>query len=237
MVITYNPSHSNINSEVNAPFKMLSLMLRFLDNETKPTNKRPLRQPIEDYDEDDPAAAARALANPNSAFGAFAMPRQAEPDLAVDSGARMDTYNDDEESDYGDDDDDEGARRGFGELADEDKLSVNLDDVVDDESDEDAIDLNKKSAATGAASQDSTAVVENEETKEGSSSSRSGDSGENKSTGGSSGSGGAASTGNMFAVGESTDKGLADMETGSEVYMSELLVSISLLVNRDYFVL
>ena len=43
MVITYNPSHSNINSEVNAPFKMLSLMLRFLDNETKPTNKRPIR--------------------------------------------------------------------------------------------------------------------------------------------------------------------------------------------------
>lgn len=26
-------------------------------------------------------------------------------------------------------------------------------------------------------------------------------------------------------MGESTDKGLADMETGSEVYMSELLVS------------
>ena len=73
MVITYNPSHSNINSEVNAPFKMLSLMLRFLDNETKPTNKRPLRQPIEDYDEDDGMTA-----NPNSAFGAVTMPREAE---------------------------------------------------------------------------------------------------------------------------------------------------------------
>ena len=33
---------------------------------------------------------------------------------------------------------------------------------------------------------------------------------------------------NLFAVGESNDKGLADMETGSEVYMSELLVSFSL---------
>ena len=111
MVITYNPSHSNINSEVNAPFKMLSLMLRFLDNETKPTNKRPLRQPIEDYDEDDPAAAARALANPNSAFGASAMPSQAEPDLAVDSGAKKDTLviSEDSDSDYGDDDDDEVA--------------------------------------------------------------------------------------------------------------------------------
>jgi hypothetical protein len=74
MVITYNPSHSNINSEVNAPFKMLSLMLRFLDNETKPTNKRPLRQPIEDYDEDENGKRP----NPNSAFGAFAMPRKGE---------------------------------------------------------------------------------------------------------------------------------------------------------------
>lgn len=46
----------------------------------------------------------------------------------------------------------------------------------------------------------------------------------NKSTGGSSGSGGGASTGNLFAVGEAQDKGLADIETGSEVYMSELLV-------------
>ena len=30
----------------------------------------------------------------------------------------------------------------------------------------------------------------------------------------------------LFDVGKSNDKGLADMETGSEVYMSELLVSI-----------
>jgi hypothetical protein len=35
MVIGYNPSHSNINSEVNAPFKILSLLLRFLENETQ----------------------------------------------------------------------------------------------------------------------------------------------------------------------------------------------------------
>ena len=81
MGITYNPSHSNINSEVNAPFKMLSLMLRFLDNETKPTNKRPLRQPIEDYDDGDGENGARVMKpNPNSAFGAFSMPR--EPELA-----------------------------------------------------------------------------------------------------------------------------------------------------------
>lgn len=36
MVIGYNPSHSNINSEVNAPFKILSLMLRYLENEISP---------------------------------------------------------------------------------------------------------------------------------------------------------------------------------------------------------
>ena len=36
MVIGYNPSHSNVNSEVNAPFKILSLMLRYLDNEISP---------------------------------------------------------------------------------------------------------------------------------------------------------------------------------------------------------
>lgn len=36
MVIGYNPSHSNVNSEVNAPFKILSIMLRFLENEFNP---------------------------------------------------------------------------------------------------------------------------------------------------------------------------------------------------------
>lgn len=32
----------------------------------------------------------------------------------------------------------------------------------------------------------------------------------------------------MFAKGESNDKGLADMETGSEVYMSELLAGFDM---------
>jgi hypothetical protein len=31
-------------------------------------------------------------------------------------------------------------------------------------------------------------------------------------------------TSNIFTIKESNDRGLADMETGSEVYMSELLV-------------
>jgi hypothetical protein len=32
-VITYNPSHSNMNSEVNAPFKILCTLVRYIDNE------------------------------------------------------------------------------------------------------------------------------------------------------------------------------------------------------------
>lgn len=44
MVIGYNPSHSNINSEVNAPFKILSLMLRYLENELSPKKgKKPVQ--------------------------------------------------------------------------------------------------------------------------------------------------------------------------------------------------
>lgn len=40
MVIGYNPSHSNINSEVNAPFKILSILLRFLDSEFNPKKSK-----------------------------------------------------------------------------------------------------------------------------------------------------------------------------------------------------
>ena len=55
MVIGYNPSHSNINSEVNAPFKILSTLLRFIDTEEKGLNSNKLslahRQP--DYGDED----------------------------------------------------------------------------------------------------------------------------------------------------------------------------------------
>lgn len=55
----------------------------------------------------------------------------------------MDTYNDDDVNDYGDDsgNSEGGARRGFGDLDEEDKLSVNMDDIVDDDEEEDAINL------------------------------------------------------------------------------------------------
>lgn len=47
--------------------------------------------------------------------------------------------------------------------------------------------------------------------------------------------GGANSGGNLFTIKESHDRGLADMETGSEVYMSELLVNYcSFLLKFNY---
>ena len=102
----------------------------------------------------------------------------------MDSGARIDTYNDDED-DY-DDEDEYGRRPGFGDLADEDRLSVNMDDLQDEDSDDDAIDLSKKpepsAGAQGAAANDT------EESKDAVNTSGSDE--QNKSTGGSSGSGG-----------------------------------------------
>jgi hypothetical protein len=50
MVIGYNPSHSNVNSEVNAPFKILSVLLRYLDNEMSPKKGR---KPPQTYDPND----------------------------------------------------------------------------------------------------------------------------------------------------------------------------------------
>lgn len=105
-----------------------------------------------------------------------------------------------------DDDASYGSTHNKYDLAESDKLSVELDDVVDD--DDEPIDIE--------------AVKEGpeEETKDEQESDNN-SAGKEQSTGSS----GGASTGNLFAVGQSKDKGLADMETGSEVYMSELLVS------------
>lgn len=61
MVIGYNPSHSNVNSEVNAPFKILSILLRFIEVELKPINKRPLR-PVVDMEEVKESGATGAFA-------------------------------------------------------------------------------------------------------------------------------------------------------------------------------
>ena len=53
MVIGYNPSHSNVNSEVNAPFKILSIMLRYLDNELSPKKGKRTLPPPDSYDDAD----------------------------------------------------------------------------------------------------------------------------------------------------------------------------------------
>jgi hypothetical protein len=54
MVIGYNPSHSNINSEVNAPFKILSILLRLLESEYSPKKgKRPIPQNYENDEEEE----------------------------------------------------------------------------------------------------------------------------------------------------------------------------------------
>lgn len=88
-----------------------------------------------------------------------------------------------------------------------DKLSVNLDDLPDgDDSDEQP-----------PAKQSEEDKLKSLQYSSGSNRSNSTDSGLQ----------------NLFKVGSSNDKGLADMETGSEVYMSELLVSKASLTNCE----
>lgn len=90
MVIGYNPSHSNINSEVNTPFKILSILLRFLDNEKNGLQGKPapVTGDIDPYE------------NHGGSFGGYQMQRRND----FMGGERLDTvegYNDlyDEEQD------------------------------------------------------------------------------------------------------------------------------------------
>jgi hypothetical protein len=94
MVIGYNPSHSNVNSEINAPFKILSILLRFIEVELKPTNKRPLR-PVIDMEEVKESGAT-------GAFKGYSMKKKQET-LAEDSGMRMDTMGGDNSDELADD--------------------------------------------------------------------------------------------------------------------------------------
>lgn len=85
MVIGYNPSHSNINSEVNAPFKILSTMLRYLDSEYNP---KKIKKPLDNYDEEEKESGISA---------GYRMKRE-----LLGEGERLDTYEGDEEGgDYG----------------------------------------------------------------------------------------------------------------------------------------
>ena len=154
MVIGYNPSHSNVNSEVNAPFKILSLALRFLDNELSPKKGKRPPQAREDEEEE----KTGSLLTPG-----YKLKRE-----MLGEGERLDTVE-------GDDDDANEEAEGT------DKIEVNLDDV-DDEDDNESL-LGQRHDLLG---------------------------------------------GGLFQVKESTDRGLADMETGSEVYMSELLAGFDM---------
>lgn len=151
MVIGYNPSHSNINSEVNAPFKILSTLLRFVDTETK-GELSGKKGPEEEKDSE-------------PAFAGYQMKRNFQ------GGERLDTmegyndlYGDEEEPSENDEDnqndfdnmkDESSSEEDQGENADGDspdkkkkpkknknknnldtsqeKIEVNLDDIEDDE--------------------------------------------------------------------------------------------------------
>ena len=150
MVIGYNPSHSNVNSEVNAPFKMMSLMLRYIENENTPVGagkgaklpKRLRHQAAEGEEE-------KEEIQPSGLMAGYKMKREAN----LGDGERLDTIDvndDDEEDDYqpgdqenfsnNDDDEDvdsedERRRRNGAE-----RIEVNLDDIKDDEDEDPLMD-------------------------------------------------------------------------------------------------
>jgi len=104
MVIGYNPSHSNVNSEVNAPFKILSLMMRYLDNELSPKKTATL-----------PKARGREHEEEKTGGGSLMSGYKMKRDL-VGEGERLDTidqndgdddYNPPAQIEYNDDDDEE----------------------------------------------------------------------------------------------------------------------------------
>ena len=66
MVIGFDPSHSNVNCEVNAPFKILSNLIRFLDKEANSLKQK--------------------QANKGKAFGGYKVKRKQEED---DNGAGL----------------------------------------------------------------------------------------------------------------------------------------------------
>jgi hypothetical protein len=118
MVIGYNPSHSNINSEVNAPFKILSLMLRYLDNEISPKKgkRAPVPQSYDEFEEEE-----------KSGLSGITPGYKLRRDLLGD-GERLDTVEGDEDYDDNNSDRDNEGDSG--------KIQVNLDDVNDDDDNE-----------------------------------------------------------------------------------------------------
>ena len=71
MVIGYNPSHSNINSEVNAPFKILSTLLRFLDMEETTAKTTSLAHRQADYSDEEEEKAEGSLAKYKANYSGY----------------------------------------------------------------------------------------------------------------------------------------------------------------------
>ena len=113
-----------------------------------------------------------------------------------------------------------------------DKIEVNFDDIVDDDDQECLLDYQQSNKPKNEALQ----KIERKQKAEddsslvglvGGSSSDDKDAEKSKDFDNLSAWSDNTAQQNLFKIKESMDKGLADMETGSEVYMSELLVSIS----------
>jgi importin-9 len=168
MVIGYNPSHSNINSEVNAPFKILSTLMRFLENERQ----------------------GHAAPYEESSFGNYQMQR----DNRAISGERLDTMEGRNDLYYDEEDEEEQLSEKLD--TSQEKIEVNLDDIEDEDDQECLLDYKQNEMNQQTKKEEFDPVHSN-----------------------------------LFKIKESQDKGLADMETGSEVYMSELLVSCNSVSN------
>jgi hypothetical protein len=105
MVIGYNPSHSNINSEVNAPFKILSTLLRFLENESKFSSKiRNNNQMIKGYLYGEEFFTGGNEGS-SGAFGGYQMQRNVG-EIKMSGNERLDTM--EGHYDLYDDEDDDG---------------------------------------------------------------------------------------------------------------------------------
>jgi hypothetical protein len=144
-VVGYNPSHKNVKSEVNAPFKILSTLVRMIKNEERIAKLQQKRQEEGKGDTE-------------------------SYKFQYDENGRMDTMGGD---DYYDDQDEDDSYDGNDEM--KDQIEVDMDD------------MNQKGEEIFNDGEDEQVDLLADLIK------------------------------------ESKDKGLADLETGSEVYMSEML--------------
>jgi len=129
LVIGYNPSHSNLNSQVYAPLKITSLLLRSLDNELSQFQREPER-PV--------GGTGYKMARNKNYEGNGRM------DTLEDEGGEYEDMMDDEN---GDGDDDDGDGDGD-EYMDEDDQKINVD--INPQKDDDDDGYNKKFDLGGA---------------------------------------------------------------------------------------